>query len=146
MSYQSVDCLKNWAGASNAAALGSVDDGSSVCCPANPTVSCPPRPSLHPPVNLRTLSREVQTTPALPTPTTTASRTSLPTRLFSPPCCLRSTLMNNHIQPFLSNTLSGQTPRPPAVLHLYYRPRASDARCSLCIRSLYCSSPLRDMY
>ena len=38
VSYKTVDCLDNWAGASNAAALGSVDDGSSVCCPANPTV------------------------------------------------------------------------------------------------------------
>ncbi|KAI0745806.1 RlpA-like double-psi beta-barrel-protein domain-containing protein-containing protein [Earliella scabrosa] len=39
VTYQSVDCLENWAGARNAAALGSVDDGSSVCCPANPTGS-----------------------------------------------------------------------------------------------------------
>ncbi|KAI0743464.1 RlpA-like double-psi beta-barrel-protein domain-containing protein-containing protein [Daedaleopsis nitida] len=39
VTYQSVDCLENWAGAKNAAALGSVDDGSSVCCPANPTGS-----------------------------------------------------------------------------------------------------------
>ncbi|KAH9931086.1 RlpA-like double-psi beta-barrel-protein domain-containing protein-containing protein [Epithele typhae] len=39
VSYKSVNCLDNWAGAKNAAALGSVDDGSSVCCPANPTVS-----------------------------------------------------------------------------------------------------------
>ncbi|KAI8993062.1 RlpA-like double-psi beta-barrel-protein domain-containing protein-containing protein [Trametes punicea] len=39
VSYQSVDCLQNWAGAKNPAALGSVDDGSSVCCPANPTGS-----------------------------------------------------------------------------------------------------------
>ena len=38
VSYQSVDCLENWEGAKNAAALGSVDDGSSACCPANPTV------------------------------------------------------------------------------------------------------------
>ncbi|OJT15777.1 hypothetical protein TRAPUB_4325 [Trametes pubescens] len=37
VSYTSVDCLTNWAGAKSAAALGSVDDGSSVCCPANPT-------------------------------------------------------------------------------------------------------------
>ncbi|KAI0645654.1 RlpA-like double-psi beta-barrel-protein domain-containing protein-containing protein [Trametes meyenii] len=37
VSYQSVDCLESWAGAKSAAALGSVDDGSSVCCPANPT-------------------------------------------------------------------------------------------------------------
>ncbi|EIW63346.1 uncharacterized protein TRAVEDRAFT_26658 [Trametes versicolor FP-101664 SS1] len=39
VSYSSVDCLTNWAGAKSAAALGSVDDGSSVCCPANPTGS-----------------------------------------------------------------------------------------------------------
>ncbi|OSD06826.1 hypothetical protein PYCCODRAFT_1474245 [Trametes coccinea BRFM310] len=39
VSYQSVDCLKNWEGAKAPAALGSVDDGSSVCCPANPTGS-----------------------------------------------------------------------------------------------------------
>ncbi|OBZ67018.1 hypothetical protein A0H81_12803, partial [Grifola frondosa] len=39
VSYQSVDCLQSWAGAKSAAALGSVDDGSSVCCPANPTGS-----------------------------------------------------------------------------------------------------------
>ncbi|KAI0823743.1 RlpA-like double-psi beta-barrel-protein domain-containing protein-containing protein [Trametes gibbosa] len=39
VSYQSVDCLNSWAGAKTAAALGSVDDGSSVCCPANPTGS-----------------------------------------------------------------------------------------------------------
>ncbi|TBU33859.1 RlpA-like double-psi beta-barrel-protein domain-containing protein-containing protein [Dichomitus squalens] len=44
VSYQSVDCLQNWAGAKHPAALGSVDDGSSACCPANPTVrvlACP---------------------------------------------------------------------------------------------------------
>ncbi|TCD62922.1 hypothetical protein EIP91_006220 [Steccherinum ochraceum] len=39
VSYQTVDCLQEWAGAKQAAALGSVDDGSSVCCPANPTGS-----------------------------------------------------------------------------------------------------------
>ncbi len=38
VTYQTVDCLENWAGAKKASALGSVDDGSSVCCPANPTV------------------------------------------------------------------------------------------------------------
>lgn len=43
VTYQSVDCLDTWAGAKNAAALGSVDDGSSVCCPANPTVRPCPR-------------------------------------------------------------------------------------------------------
>jgi len=37
VSYQTVDCLDDWAGRSNPAALGSVQDGSSVCCPANPT-------------------------------------------------------------------------------------------------------------
>ncbi|TFK93729.1 hypothetical protein K466DRAFT_642631 [Polyporus arcularius HHB13444] len=39
VTYQTVDCLENWAGAKKASALGSVDDGSSVCCPANPTGS-----------------------------------------------------------------------------------------------------------
>jgi len=39
VSYQTVDCLQEWSGAKEAAALGSVDDGSSVCCPANPTGS-----------------------------------------------------------------------------------------------------------
>ena len=39
VSYETVGCLQEWAGAKQAAALGSVNDGSSVCCPANPTVS-----------------------------------------------------------------------------------------------------------
>ncbi|KAK7005658.1 expansin-like EG45 domain-containing protein [Favolaschia claudopus] len=40
ISYQTVPCLSNWAGAKNKAALGSVADlGDSVCCPANPTGS-----------------------------------------------------------------------------------------------------------
>ena len=34
-----MSCLENWEGAKERAALGSVDDGSSVCCPAEPTVS-----------------------------------------------------------------------------------------------------------
>ncbi|KAH9910579.1 hypothetical protein B0H21DRAFT_775311 [Amylocystis lapponica] len=37
VSYQTVDCLQDWAGAKSPAALGSVQDGSSVCCPDNPT-------------------------------------------------------------------------------------------------------------
>ncbi|KAJ6499133.1 RlpA-like double-psi beta-barrel-protein domain-containing protein-containing protein [Mycena sanguinolenta] len=38
VSYQTVPCLPNWAGAKNQAALGSVTDlGDSGCCPANPT-------------------------------------------------------------------------------------------------------------
>ncbi|KAF7376286.1 Expansin-like EG45 domain-containing protein [Mycena sanguinolenta] len=38
ISYQTVPCLSNWAGANNKAALGSVSDlGDSACCPANPT-------------------------------------------------------------------------------------------------------------
>ena len=40
ISYQSVDCIDDWAGGKNAAALGSVpslEDGA--CCPNNPTVS-----------------------------------------------------------------------------------------------------------
>ena len=40
VSYEAVSCLENWEGAKERAALGSVDDGSSVCCPAEPTVSC----------------------------------------------------------------------------------------------------------
>ncbi|KAH8107247.1 RlpA-like double-psi beta-barrel-protein domain-containing protein-containing protein [Cristinia sonorae] len=39
VTYQTVDCLSEWAGAKQAAALGSVADGSSVCCPANPSGS-----------------------------------------------------------------------------------------------------------
>ena len=38
VSYESVSCADDWAGAKNPSALGSVDDGSSVCCPADPTV------------------------------------------------------------------------------------------------------------
>ncbi|PPQ68422.1 hypothetical protein CVT24_004843 [Panaeolus cyanescens] len=38
ITYQSVPCLDDWAGARNAAALGSVKAlGTSACCPANPT-------------------------------------------------------------------------------------------------------------
>ncbi|KAJ7783342.1 RlpA-like double-psi beta-barrel-protein domain-containing protein-containing protein [Mycena metata] len=39
VSYQTVPCLPNWAGAKNKAALGSVTNlgNESVCCPANPT-------------------------------------------------------------------------------------------------------------
>lgn len=37
-SYTIVNCLDEWEGGDDAAALGSVNDGSSVCCPANPTV------------------------------------------------------------------------------------------------------------
>ncbi|KAI0069397.1 hypothetical protein K474DRAFT_1556040, partial [Panus rudis PR-1116 ss-1] len=37
VSYETVSCLSEWAGAKDNAALGSVADGSSVCCPANPT-------------------------------------------------------------------------------------------------------------
>ncbi|GBE80668.1 predicted protein [Sparassis crispa] len=37
VSYELVDCLGSWAGSNNQAALGSVQDGSSVCCPANPS-------------------------------------------------------------------------------------------------------------
>ncbi|CAL1707309.1 unnamed protein product [Somion occarium] len=37
VSYEAVSCLQGWAGARQNAALGSVDDGSSVCCPADPT-------------------------------------------------------------------------------------------------------------
>ncbi|KAJ7446227.1 RlpA-like double-psi beta-barrel-protein domain-containing protein-containing protein [Mycena galericulata] len=39
VSYQTVSCIPNWAGAHNAAALGSVTNmgNESVCCPANPT-------------------------------------------------------------------------------------------------------------
>jgi hypothetical protein len=39
VTYESVSCLDNWAGRNDPAALGSVNDGSSVCCPDNPTVS-----------------------------------------------------------------------------------------------------------
>ncbi|KAI0344706.1 hypothetical protein BDW22DRAFT_1354845 [Trametopsis cervina] len=39
VTYDSVSCLDDWAGKNDAAALGSVDDGSSVCCPAEPTGS-----------------------------------------------------------------------------------------------------------
>ncbi|KAI0958572.1 hypothetical protein AcV7_004361 [Taiwanofungus camphoratus] len=52
VSYQSVDCLENWEGAKNPAALGSAPDAGSVCCPANPTVRiifeafCPTRPTI----------------------------------------------------------------------------------------------------
>jgi hypothetical protein len=39
ITYESVSCLKNWAGAHNKAALGSVADlGTGVCCPDDPTV------------------------------------------------------------------------------------------------------------
>lgn len=39
VSYASVSCTSNWAGASDQSALGSVADlGSSGCCPADPTV------------------------------------------------------------------------------------------------------------
>ncbi|EIM81208.1 uncharacterized protein STEHIDRAFT_67319 [Stereum hirsutum FP-91666 SS1] len=39
ISYQSVNCSNDWAGRSDASALGSVaNEGTSVCCPANPTV------------------------------------------------------------------------------------------------------------
>jgi len=39
ISYQSVSCASDWAGANNPAALGSVSylDSNSVCCPADPT-------------------------------------------------------------------------------------------------------------
>ncbi|CCM01134.1 uncharacterized protein FIBRA_03182 [Fibroporia radiculosa] len=37
VSYQSVDCMNDWEGAQNAAALGSAADVGSVCCPANPS-------------------------------------------------------------------------------------------------------------
>ncbi|KAI0790767.1 RlpA-like double-psi beta-barrel-protein domain-containing protein-containing protein [Abortiporus biennis] len=37
ISYESVSCLQDWAGSKQRAALGSVDDGSSACCPADPT-------------------------------------------------------------------------------------------------------------
>ncbi|KAJ7902003.1 RlpA-like double-psi beta-barrel-protein domain-containing protein-containing protein [Mycena olivaceomarginata] len=39
VSYQTVPCIPNWAGANNKAALGSVTNlgNESVCCPANPT-------------------------------------------------------------------------------------------------------------
>lgn len=37
VSYDSVSCTDEWAGRGDAAALGSVDNGSSVCCPADPT-------------------------------------------------------------------------------------------------------------
>ncbi|EMD37339.1 hypothetical protein CERSUDRAFT_50837, partial [Gelatoporia subvermispora B] len=36
-SYQTVDCIQEWAGGKTPAALGSVVDAGGVCCPANPT-------------------------------------------------------------------------------------------------------------
>ncbi|KAI0812556.1 RlpA-like double-psi beta-barrel-protein domain-containing protein-containing protein [Irpex lacteus] len=38
VSYETVSCLDDWAGRNDQAALGSVNDGSSACCPAEPTV------------------------------------------------------------------------------------------------------------
>ncbi|KAJ3527123.1 hypothetical protein NM688_g8171 [Phlebia brevispora] len=45
VSYESVSCVDDWAGGKDPAALGSVPNGGSVCCPAdpftNPNTTCP---------------------------------------------------------------------------------------------------------
>ena len=70
-----MDCLDEWAGAKQAAALGSVDDGSSVCCPANPTVSVTSCQSFALIEPLTLLCREVQMILVRRTRTRTVYRT-----------------------------------------------------------------------
>ena len=38
VTYEVVSCIDDWAGGKDKDALGSIDDGSSVCCPADPLV------------------------------------------------------------------------------------------------------------
>ncbi|KAH9935522.1 RlpA-like double-psi beta-barrel-protein domain-containing protein-containing protein [Fomitopsis serialis] len=49
VSYQEVDCVQDWEGGKSAAALGSVPNGGSVCCPANPSGNdtCPSFSDAH---------------------------------------------------------------------------------------------------
>ncbi|KAI0733159.1 RlpA-like double-psi beta-barrel-protein domain-containing protein-containing protein [Fomitopsis betulina] len=49
VSYQEVDCIEDWKGAQNAAALGSIADSGGVCCPANPSGNntCPSYSDAH---------------------------------------------------------------------------------------------------
>lgn len=106
ISYQSVDCSNDWAGRSDASALGSVaDEGTSVCCPANPTVRTSFNVAhelrehlVHKGINVilpHVIHRAVQTIPVLLTRTKMAYRTSRPTP---------------HNTPFISSHLDNNRP------------------------------------